>query len=585
MMTELNYIARFLWKLDHPELPTNYTVAKQRTKQLVKRLSQNPELLKVYNRIIGEQESKGFIKRVYDQPISHTSVHYIPHHAVEKDSTTTPIRIVFDCSCHQSLKYPSLNDCLTIGSPCDSDLCALLVCFRSHCFGLSMDIEKAFLHVRLHPDDRYYTHFFWLCDPTDPSSPLCVYRFKVVPFGATSSPFMLNAVLQYHLKQYNTPVSNDMLSNLYVDNIISGCETEQAAVEYYRQARTIMGEARLDLSSWSSNSAQLIAIANKENTAERATTVNVLGFQWNPTSDKLHLSEKSSILAHEHLITKREVLKDLSKIFDPLGFVAPVVIRAKMLMQKLWRLKITWDEPLDNDLQAQWRDIATDLKATTQFSVSRRYFNVCMSYPTIHCFADASQHAYGAIVFLVQNSQVSFVVAKARVAPLKSLTIPRLELMAALVATRLTHFVLKAIPSDTVHMWSDSQIVLHWIKSQKPLPVFVRHRTAEIQSLLPRAHWSYCPTSEKPADLLSRGTTIEVLMSSPLWNYGPTWLTAPSQWPSFQPPPLPPLVLAAAVATEFVPAEQPLPNLGLHCIISAALSISCCLSVHMLFVY
>ena len=173
-----------------------------------------------------------------------------------------------------------------------------------------MDIEKAFLHVRLHPDDRNYTRFFWLSDLSDPSSPLCVYRFKVVPFGATSSPFMLNAVLQYHLKQYNTPVSNDMLSNLYVDNIISGCETEQAAVEYYRQARTIMGEARLDLSSWSSNSAQLIAIANKENTAERATTLNVLGLQWNPTSDKFHLSEKSSILAHEHLITKREVLKD-----------------------------------------------------------------------------------------------------------------------------------------------------------------------------------------------------------------------------------------------------------------------------------
>ena len=151
---------------------------------------------------------------------------------------------------------------------------------------------------------------------------------------------------------------------------------------------------------------------------------------------------------------------------------------------------------------------------------------------------------------------------------MKALTIPHLELMAALVATRLTHFVLKAIPSDTVHMWSDSQIVLHWIKSQKPLPVFVRHRTAEIQSLLPQANWSYCPTSENPADLLSQGATTEALMSSPLWNYGPTWLPTPSQWPSFQPPPLPPLVLAAAVATEFVPAERTPPSLGLHCIIS-----------------
>ena len=564
------YVARFPWKLNHPYLPTNYTIAKQRTKQLIKRLSQNPKLLKVYSRIISEQESRGFIENVDDQATLHTSVHYIPHHAVEKDSTTTPIRIVFDCSCRQSSRHPSLNDCLTVGSPCDNDLCALLIRFRSHCFSLSTDIEKAFLHVRLHADDRNYTRFFWLSNPTDSSSPLCVYRFKVVPFGATSSPFMLNAVLQYHLKQYNTPVSNDMLSNLYVDNIISGCETEQAAVDYYRQARAIMGEARLNLRSWSSNSAKLTNLANKENTAERAMTVNVLGLQWNPTSDMLCLSEKPSILAHEHLVTKREVLQDLSKIFDPLGFVAPVVIRAKILMQKLWQMKITWDEPLENDVHAEWRDIATDLKNTTRFTVSRCYFNVCMSHPTVHCFADASQHAYGAIVFLVQDNHVSFVIAKARVAPLKSLTIPRLELMAALVATRLTHFVLKAIPSEhtLVHMWSDSQIVLHWLKSQKPLPAFVCHRTTEIQSLLPQASWSYCPTSENPADLLSRGTTTEALISSPLWNYGPTWLTTPSKWPSFQPAPLPPLALAAAVATEFLPAERPWSNLGLHCIIT-----------------
>jgi len=239
-------------------------------------------------------------------------------------------------------------------------------------------------------------------------------------------------------------------------------------------------------------------------------------------------------------------------------------------MQKLWQMKVTWDKPLDNDMQTQCRDIATDLKNTTRFSVSRRYFDGCMSFPAVHCFADASQHAYGAIVFLVQDNLVSFVMAKVRVAPLKSLTIPRLELMAALVATRLTQFVLKAIPCEytQVHMWSDSQIVLHWLKSQKPLPAFVCHRVAEIQSLLPQASWSYCPTYENPADLLSRGTSTEALMSSSLWNFGPPWITTPSQWPSLQTQPLPPLVLAAAVATEFIPAEQPPPASGLRCIIN-----------------
>ena len=309
------------------------------------------------------------------------------------------------------------------------------------------------------------------CLPTDPSSQLCVYRFKVVPFGATSSPFMLNAVLQYHLRQYSTPVSLDMCSNLYVDNIITGCDVEQDVVNYYREARAIMCDARLNLRSWSSNSVALTTIATKDNTAEKAVSVNILGLRWIPGSDKLHLAAKPSILTNDHLVTKREILQDLSKVFDPLGFVAPVVIRAKMLMQILWQLKVTWNEPLQENIQAQWKDIAGDLKTATAFSVSRCYFIACMTCPVVHCFVDASKHAYGAVVFLTQGNEVSFVAAKTRVAPLKTLTIPRLELMAALVGTRVTHFVNEAIPvsNSLVFMWSDSQIVLHWIKSQKPL--------------------------------------------------------------------------------------------------------------------
>ena len=118
---------------------------------------------------------------------------------------------------------------------------------------------------------------------------------------------MLNAVLQYHLRQYNMTVSHDMLSNLYVDNVISGCDTEQAAVNYYHTARAIMCDPQLNLCSWSS-------AAIKDNMAEKALSVNVLGLRWTPTSDKLHLAAKTYLLAHDHLVTKREVLQALSKI-------------------------------------------------------------------------------------------------------------------------------------------------------------------------------------------------------------------------------------------------------------------------------
>ena len=116
-----------------------------------------------------------------------------------------------------------------IGLPCYNDLCAILLRFRSHRFGISTDIEKAFLHIQLHPDDRDFTSFYWIKDSTDPLS----HRFKFVPFGATSSPFILNAVLQHHLNQYTSAVSLGMLNNLYVDKVIFGFDTEQEVVHYY----------------------------------------------------------------------------------------------------------------------------------------------------------------------------------------------------------------------------------------------------------------------------------------------------------------------------------------------------------------
>ncbi|XP_060591843.1 uncharacterized protein LOC132746638 [Ruditapes philippinarum] len=133
-----------------------------------------------------EQENRGFIERV-DESSRAKRVHYIPHHGVEKNSTTTPIRIVYDCSCRQSERSPSLNDCLESTPPELNDLTTLLLRFRLGRYAVSTDIEKAFLHVGLHEDDRDATRFLWLSDPTDHKSQLVTYRFRVVLFGATCS--------------------------------------------------------------------------------------------------------------------------------------------------------------------------------------------------------------------------------------------------------------------------------------------------------------------------------------------------------------------------------------------------------------
>ena len=161
------YCAGFPWKVEHPPLPNNLEVCQKCTRYLAYRLGKTPGLLQSYDKILREQLSRGFIKPVTERNNANAA-HYIPHHPVKKNSATTPIRIVYDCSCRQSNDHPSLNDCLMSGPPFLVDLCAIIMHFRTHSYGLSTDIEKAFLYVTLKEADRNFTHFLWLSEPHKP---------------------------------------------------------------------------------------------------------------------------------------------------------------------------------------------------------------------------------------------------------------------------------------------------------------------------------------------------------------------------------------------------------------------------------
>ena len=211
------YVARFPWKENKPCLQSNFTTCKRRTSALVNKLKKTPELLRVYDGIIKEQEKRGFIEQVQDA--STTDVHYLIHHPVRKESTTTPIRIVYDCSCRGDGNSASLNDCLTVGPPFLNNLCSIILRFRLHPFALSTDIEKAFLPIKLNPSDRNFTQFLWPSTPANSENELRTYRFTVVPFGASSSPFILGAVLNLHLSKFHNEVAMDMRDNIYVEAV------------------------------------------------------------------------------------------------------------------------------------------------------------------------------------------------------------------------------------------------------------------------------------------------------------------------------------------------------------------------------
>ena len=413
----------------------------------------------------------------------------------------------------------------------------------------------------------------WLSNHNNPNSHLLTYRFQAVLFGATSSPFILNAVLHHHLQQYQLEVANDIKQNLYVDNIISGCSSEEAATQYYHQAREIMKDANFNLRSWASNSPMLNALATQDSAADINTTVNILGIHWSTHNDQLHLAAANSTNVNM-LVTKREILQHSCKTFNPLGFATPIMIRAKMLIQTLWKRGVDWDEPLDNVLCQEWFLIFKDIVSVSDLRIPRQYFHSesKMCNAELHLFCDASIKAYGTIAFLRHKDKSTFVMARGRVAPLKTLTLPQLELLGALTAARLSVYIQNSFSQFQfrTHIWTDSQIVLYWLQGTKKLKPFVEHRISEIQQLklMLNTTWHYCPTADNPADMITRGTSVQQLASSSLWNKGPPWLTNEKNWPQWNPSTTLHLHVAAITSEEFVPPTPRFsPTLTLHNII------------------
>jgi len=215
MLEDGRYSAKLPWRPEHPPPPSNAEITKQRTCFTIRKLAADPEKLRMYNDIIQEQQSRGFNERVKNPDMTNRVCHYIPHHAVLKDSTTTPLRMVYDHSFKKG-EQPSLNDCLQPGPPLLNDLTGILLRFRVHKYAITTDIEKAFLHVNLHQADGDATRFYWLSNTDDPENEFIVYQLKSVMFGTTSSPFILSATLNKHLTQSTDQVSMDMLRNLRV---------------------------------------------------------------------------------------------------------------------------------------------------------------------------------------------------------------------------------------------------------------------------------------------------------------------------------------------------------------------------------
>ena len=267
----------------------------------------------------------------------------------------------------------------------------------------------------------------------------------------------------------------------------------------------------------------------------------LLGITWNSQSDEFLFGFSELIeYAQELTVTKQSLLKVTARIFDPLGLISPFVVKLKILFQTLCAESVAWDEPLQGGALDQWNCFMSEARAVCQLSVPRCYFllNSIPSQVQLHGFSDASKQAFPAAIYLRSvypdgTITMRLVAAKTRVAPMKKQSIPRLDLLGALILVRLMNTIVTALNRDIDPVyWVDSMTTLFWIRREKQWKQYVANRVKEIRRLSPKNHWRHCPGHLNPADLPSRGVSGDRLLNNTLWWEGPPFLLLPEdEWP------------------------------------------------------
>ncbi|XP_054272529.1 uncharacterized protein LOC128992813 [Macrosteles quadrilineatus] len=539
------YFVRLPIKENHPPLGDSSFCARNRFLSLERKLESQPEVKAEYNKAIHDLLSSSHMEPVNPPPNSDNKQFYLPHHAIVKvDSSTTKLRVVYDASARSSSGV-SLNDILHTGPKLHNDLNDILLKFRLSPIVFSCDIKQMFRQIMIHPDDRNYQMLYWRDDKDDP---LSVYRLTTVVFGFNCSPYLALRTLHQLITDEgaNFPLAAEALKKqVYVDDLILGANSIEQALVLRNEVEQLLLKGCFELRKWTSNCPQIMETlpdSYKEtplyfNSSDQPY-FKVLGIKWSPNSDtfsyQLNIPDTPP--------TKRGILGTVSRIFDPNGWLTPVTLWVKALIQVLWALGLSWDAPVPPDLTEKWSKFLQQLPFLSELSLPRYVSVADAVHISLHGFCDGSETGYGACVYLrcVSSSgeiNVHLLIAKARVAPLKKISIPRLELCGAHLLSKLLNYCNSLLSQDylvnELHAWCDSSVVLSWIKTVPyRLKVYVANRVSEIQELTPPYIWKHVSTHCNPADIASRGTLPISMKDNSLWWNGPNWLSLDQEsWP------------------------------------------------------
>lgn len=537
------YIVRLPFREEDPQCKygNSRDIAIKRFHLLENRFKKNPEIKTRYSEVIHEYLDLGHMHRVPANEVNSNEAVYLPHHAViREDKSTTKVRVVFDAS-SKGTNGISLNDTLMVGPTLQPDLRHIIMRWRIHPICLSADIIKMYRQIMIAEQDVDFQRLVWR---DDPEAEIEEYRLVRVTFGTAAAPYLAVKSLQqiaFDEGDRHPLVSEKVKTDYYVDDLMTGCQSVEEGKAIYKEMKDLLGKGGFELQKWITNNKELAKEImdggkGKEGNVDIKIdeTVKILGLTWDPQTDSFYYSVNLPV--QQEPITKRKVVSDISRLFDPLGWIAPCVIVAKVMIQKLWLAGIDWDDELPEGLLHEWLTYRNELLELRKFEVSRwistRDDDVSLE---LHGFCDASIMAYAAVVYLrnidVQgNIHVNLIAAKTKVAPTMQVSIPRLELMGAVLLSKLIVEVAKVlkINENNIHAWTDSTVVLAWLSCHPSRwTTFIGNRTSQILSQMNNNQWAHVQSTHNPADVASRGLKPSELSYNDLWIQGPSWLREP----------------------------------------------------------
>ena len=546
-----------LWRDDNFEFPTaaSRSSAMRRLHGVERKLAKDDQLAELYSQKISEYMEKGYCRKLSEAEAATTTPRtwYLPHFAVTNPNKPGKIRLVFDAAAKSG--GVSLNDVLLPGPDLLRPLTGILANFRKSPVAFGGDIREMFHQVRIRSEDTTSQRFLWRNGNS--KNPPDTFEMEVMIFGAVSSPCSAQFVKNKNGAEFQDDMpaaARAIEESHYMDDYLDSANSEQEAITRIHQVINIHSCGGFEMRNWIASSRRVLAAIPAHLRARGEFDLSssndlpmerTLGLRWDPNADVFlfRLSSKvKPFQAQAELLTKRRLLSLVMSVFDPLGFLTCFSVTARIILRNVWRAGIGWDDELPASLQQQWTEWYQDLREVTKIRIPRCYFlgrtadNTC----ELHVFCDASEKAYAAVAYFrssaMQTVSTAFVASRARVAPLKLVSIPRLELQAAVMASRLAQAIREeqTVNINRTVFWSDSQTVLYWIRTDTfKFRPFVAHRIGEIAELTNVGAWRWLPSKLNVADMATRGVRMTELISDSRWFKAPDFLQAPeSDWPS-----------------------------------------------------